>query len=353
MLDPIGRHPPPGQPIPFKGVVLPRIEITTQVLAAIALIGALQLGLLASLLAGLLVYELVHVLAPSRNGERVARRTGKIIVVALLAILVIVATGAGILGLISLLSGGSDNLAVLLQKMAEVVETARSHLPTWALSSLPADPDELRTTASTWLHEHAGQLRSIGQDVWRTLVHILIGMIIGGMIAVSREVGGREHGPLVHALTERVRLLGAAFRSVVFAQIRISALNTALTALYLFLVVPWIEAKLPLTKTMVAVTFIVGLLPVIGNLISNTIIVVVSLSVSPLLAVSSLVFLVVIHKLEYFVNARVMGSQIHARAWELLLAMLVMDAIFGISGVVAAPIYYAYLKNELSAQNLI
>jgi predicted PurR-regulated permease PerM len=69
----------------------------------------------------------------------------------------------------------------------------------------------------------------------------------------------------------------------------------------------------------VAVTFIVGLLPVIGNLISNTIIVVVSLSVSPLLAVSSLVFLVVIHKLEYFVNARVMGSEIHARAWELLL----------------------------------
>jgi predicted PurR-regulated permease PerM len=33
--------------------------------------------------------------------------------------------------------------------------------------------------------------------------------------------------------------------------------------------------------------------------------------------------------------------------------MLVMEAIFGIVGVVAAPIYYAYLKNELKAQNLI
>ena len=110
---------------------------------------------------------------------------------------------------------------------------------------------------------------------------------------------------------------------------------------------------LPLTKTMIAVTFIAGLLPVIGNLISNTVIVVMSLSVSPLLAVSSLVFLVVIHKLEYFVNARVMGGQIHARAWELLLAMLVMDAIFGIPGVIAAPIYYAYLKIELKAQDLI
>jgi predicted PurR-regulated permease PerM len=110
---------------------------------------------------------------------------------------------------------------------------------------------------------------------------------------------------------------------------------------------------LPFAKTMVIVTFLTGLLPVVGNLISNTIIVVMSLSVSPLLAVSSLLFLVVIHKLEYFVNARVMGGRIHARAWELLLAMLVMDAIFGIPGVVAAPIYYAYLKNELSARNLI
>src|SRR5215210_274305 len=152
MLDSVGRRPQPGKPVPFRGAVTssPRLEVTTQILAAIALVAALKLGLLASLLAGLLVYELVHVLAPRRN-DLVRRRTGKIIVVALLAVLVIVATGAGILGLISLLSGGSDNLAVLLQKMAEVIETARSHLPAWALSSLPADPDELKTTASTWL----------------------------------------------------------------------------------------------------------------------------------------------------------------------------------------------------------
>jgi predicted PurR-regulated permease PerM len=173
------------------------------------------------------------------------------------------------------------------------------------------------------------------------------------MIAVSREAGDIEHGPLVHALTNRARLLGAAFRSVVFAQVRISALNTALTGFYLLVVVPWIGIQLPLTKTMIAVTFIAGLLPVIGNLISNTVIVVVSLSVSPIVAASSLAFLVVIHKLEYFVNARVMGGQIHARAWELLVAMLIMDAVFGIPGVIAAPIFYAYLKNELSAQKLI
>ena len=37
----------------------------------------------------------------------------------------------------------------------------------------------------------------------------------------------------------------------------------------------------------------------------------------------------------------------------LLLAMLVMEAAFGLPGVVAAPIYYGYLKNELSARGLV
>ncbi|HXU59852.1 MAG TPA: hypothetical protein VN710_13920, partial [Verrucomicrobiae bacterium] len=140
---------------------------------------------------------------------------------------------------------------------------------------------------------------------------------------------------------------------VVFAQVRISALNTTLTAIYLLLILPAIGIHLPLTKTMIAVTFVAGLLPVVGNLISNTVIVVVSLSASAYASAGSLIFLVLIHKLEYFVNARIIGSQIRARAWELLLAMLVMDAAFGIPGVIAAPIYYAYLKDELSARRLI
>jgi predicted PurR-regulated permease PerM len=344
---------PKKAPPPRSGVDNPHLELATQILAGLALLIALKYGLLASLLAGLLVYELVQVLAPGRTSTLVRRRTGKIIAVALLATIVIVAIAAGILGLVSLLSSGPENLSILLQKMAEVIESARSHLPAWALTSLPEEPAELKAAAATWLREHAGQLRSLGQDVWRALIHLVFGLVIGGMIAVSREAGDIEPSPLVQALTNRARLLGAAFRSVVFAQVQISALNALLTGIYLLVIVPWTGIDLPFAKTMVIVTFLTGLLPVVGNLISNTIIVVMSLSVSPLLAVSSLLFLVVIHKLEYFVNARVMGGRIHARAWELLLAMLVMDAIFGIPGVVAAPIYYAYLKNELSARSLI
>jgi predicted PurR-regulated permease PerM len=84
--------------------------------------------------------------------------------------------------------------------------------------------------------------------------------------------------------------------------------------------------------------------------VSNAIIVVLSLSVSLSAAVASLIFLVVIHKLEDFLNAHIVGTQVHAHAWELLVAMLGMEAAFGLPGLVAAPIYYAYLKDELASQ---
>jgi predicted PurR-regulated permease PerM len=139
----------------------------------------------------------------------------------------------------------------------------------------------------------------------------------------------------------------------VFAQFKISLINTAFTGVYLALVLPAFGINLPFKMTLIALTFITGLLPVLGNLVSNTIIVVVSLSVSPQVAIGSLGFLIIIHKFEYFLNARIVGRRTECRAWELLLAMVVMEAAFGIPGVIAAPIYYTYLKAELSDRGVV
>ena len=81
--------------------------------------------------------------------------------------------------------------------------------------------------------------------------------------------------------------------------------------------------------------------------------VIVSLAHSPHLALASLAFLVAMHKLEYFLNARIVGARIQARAWELLLAILVFESAFGLPGAIAAPVYYAYLKRELVDAGLI
>lgn len=326
-----------------------RVDIAAWVVAAVLLVLALRLHLLSALLAGLLVYELVHVIA-----QRVtARSGGKLAAVGLLATLVIGLLVAALAGIVEFVRSDAGTLSRLLLKLAEIVESSRTMLPAWVVDYIPLDPEALRTASIEWLREHAAELRLVGGDVGRILLHVLIGMVIGGMVSLNEGRRFAGQGPLSDSLGERARRLGDAFRNVVFAQVRISLLNTVFTAIYLLVALPLAGVHLPYAKTLVAVTFAVGLLPVVGNLVSNTAIVIVSLSQSLPVALASLAFLVVVHKLEYFLNARIVGSRIHAKAWEILVAMLVMEAAFGLAGLVAAPIYYAYLKDELAARKLI
>jgi predicted PurR-regulated permease PerM len=330
-----------------------RCDVAAWVIMGFTLVAILYLHLIAGLLAGLLVFELVQVIGARHHWIGVSRRVGGWIAVGLVTLVVVLALTLGGLSLANLVTDRSDNLPALVQKMADIIGSARVYLPPWAREYLPSNVNEMENTAANWLRANARELQVFGERAGGVLLHLLIGMIIGAMVALTDLRPTRELPVLSRSLEQRVSRLGNSFRRIVFAQIRISALNTTLTAIYLVVILPMLGINLPLQKTMILVTFVVGLMPVIGNLISNTVIVVVSLSFSIYAAIGSLAFLVAIHKLEYFVNARIIGGQIHARAWELLLAMLVMDAIFGIPGVIAAPIYYAYVKDELKARGLV
>jgi predicted PurR-regulated permease PerM len=319
--------------------------------AAFLLWFALQFDLLPALLAGLLVFELVHLLTERLTSVR--ERRARILAVAFIAMVVV--------GLLSLIAFGAvlffrsegGGYAALLRKSAEVIQSWRHLIPEWATHSMPADADGLQARIVAWLQEHLAAVRSAGQQATQIFVRIVIGMVIGALVALRQADPPAEYRPLALALANRAERLAEAFRCVVFAQVRIAAVNAALTALYLIVILPLAGVQLPLIKTMIFITFLAGLIPVVGNLISNAVVVIVSLSVSPIVAGVSLLYLVAIHKLEYFLNAKMVGKQIEARAWELLLAMLVMEAAFGIAGLIAAPVYYAYLKDELSAKGWI
>ncbi len=331
-----------------------RYEIAAWVLMALALFYVLHFHLLPALLAGLLVYELVAMLAPRFVSGKLSHSRAKIVVVALITTAVLGLAIAAVSGVVLFMRGEYGNLSALLNKMAEVVENSRNALPAALAQWLPqGDEAQVRDVIVQWLRGHAEEIRQFGGVAGRVLVHVVIGLIIGSFVALKEGLPKHQLGPLAHAMTERMVHLGQAFRRVVFAQIRISLLNTALTALYLLAVLPSFGVELPFLKTMIIVTFLAGLLPVLGNLISNTVIVMISLTHSLGAAMGSLAFLVAIHKLEYFVNAKIVGGQIKAAAWELLVAMLVMEAAFGVPGVVAAPIFYAYVKRELKERKLI
>ena len=328
------------------------VTIAAWILTAAALVAMVLVHLIPALFGGLLVYQLVHMASPYLE-RNLSNERAKLVVVGLLAMVVVGVVTAATFALIVFVQSDPDRPAALLGQFADMVLRARDTLPAWVADLLPSDHDEVNATLAGWVKGHASDLEVAGRDAGRALVYAILGMMVGAMVALRSEVAHRPLGPLAAALATRVTNLASAFRRVVFAQVRISLINTAFTAIYLAVLLPAFGVDLPLKKTLIAITFVAGLLPVVGNLISNTFIVIASLSHSGEVALFSLAYLVIIHKLEYFLNARIIGSRIQARAWELLVAILAMEAMFGIAGVIAAPIYYAFLKDELAARGLV
>jgi len=324
--------------------------LASYILSLCAVLVVLKFHLLPTVLAGLAVHVVTCKLArrlPLKR-EGIAQETA-VISLAVAVVAAFIAAGFGLYAAMK----GFQGFGALLATSAETLERVRQSLPGSVSEIMPASADELKGNMVEFLREHGKGLSSAGAAGVVTMVHIIIGMVIGGMTSIAsvRIVGNKPQ--FLEELHQRTKALTGSFEKVVFAQVKISLLNTLMTAVYLYLILPLCGVHLPLTTLLVLLTFIAGLIPVLGNLISNAVIVILSLGTSLLVGAASLLFLVVIHKLEYFLNARIIGHEVNAKAWELLCAMVVLEAVFGLHGVIAAPILYAWLKAELSAVEAI
>lgn len=324
-----------------------RADLIAFACISFALFAVIYLKLLGALLAGLLVHELVHMMAAQFFRNKAWGRAKVLALVILLTTIVMMLAGA-VIAIVVYFGSDTESPAVLLQKLADTIAEMRKSMPEGVQKWIPEQITDMKEQLSVWLKSHAEQVRNAGGAIAHLVVTSIVGMVIGALVSLKEAISEDEPRYLTGAVTRCLTTLTESFRRIVFAQLRISALNTVLTSAYLLVVLPLMGIHLPLTETMILVTFLAGLIPIVGNLISNAVIVIISLRYSWEVAVGSLAFLVVIHKLEYFFNAKIVGTQIKSSAFELLSAMLIMEAAFGIPGIVAAPIYYAYFKNEFN-----
>lgn len=330
--------------------MLPNAVQISYILAALAVPLVLHYHLLPTVIAGLAVHVLTAKLArqlPNKMG-----RVAHAVALTAIAVGVITVLALALFGLWTFLDLG-HGMAALFSRSAEVLDNLKRNLPAALADVVPATLQDIREEIVDLLREHGKNLSTVGMSGIKSFVHALFGMVIGGMTAMHRFTQPEQCSPFCAALYQRTHCLTEVFDKVVTAQTKISAFNTILTAIYLLIILPLSGVNLPLVSVLIPFTFITGLLPVVGNLVSNSAIVLISLGNSPLVAAASLFFLVLVHKLEYFINARIVGGEVQARAWELLCAMLLFEAIFGMPGIIAAPIVYAWLKQELRACQLL
>jgi predicted PurR-regulated permease PerM len=351
MSEPIlPEAPPVSPPAPQRPAWIDAAAIA---LMAAGLVSILALHLLLALIAGLSAFALHRALEAGlmrRMSQPAASKVAMLLVLAL----VVITVGLAFDKLTGLSSSASpESLTALLQLMADSLDRLRTAFPAWLADRIPSSAESLRLMASHWLRENAAEVQRFGHHTLRGIVYVLAGIVIGLLASFAGRGEPAGRAAFMQSWRERLSQLEHAFADIIAAQLRIAAANTALTAIYLLAIVPLLGYHMPFTATLVCVTFVAGLIPVVGNLVSNTAIVLTSLVVSPWLAALSLAFLVGIHKLEYFLNAHIVGSRIRVPTYELLAVMLVLEATFGLAGVVAAPIFYAWFTRELRLHGAI
>jgi predicted PurR-regulated permease PerM len=262
-------------------------------------------------------------------------------------------------------------IAALILALVRFVNQAVVTLPVVARTTIPSlvtfaqqhgkelpftDWDTLKTSAIDAVISGTHYLTNVAGFAQAT-TRLLIQLIVGCVVAVNLFINSKlqldiaPRNNLYTACCEeiaaRFRTLYQSFAVVIGAQLIISIINTALTGVYL------VATSMPYHIVLLGVTLLCGLLPVVGNLISNSVIVAVAFTVSPGAAIAALIFLVVIHKLEYFLNSKIIGNRIKNPIWLTLLALVVGELVMGIPGMILAPVVLHYLKVESSRMEFV
>lgn len=219
-----------------------------------------------------------------------------------------------------------------------------------------SDYDSLRALAFDTVKSEVRYLGSFAKFARGATAQLLL-LLVGSIVAMGLFLnpsfdtapGPRQdnlYQNATAAIAARFAVLYRSFVTVMGGQVIISAINTALTTLFVLIL------HLPYAVVIIGVSFLCGLIPVVGNLIGNTIIVGVGFTVSPNVAVIALVFLVVIHKLEYLLNSKIVGWRIHNPLWLTLLALIMGERLLGLPGMILAPVILNYIKLEASSIKL-
>jgi len=239
----------------------------------------------------------------------------------------------------------------VIVELPEIVSTTVPRIVKYATSQgveLPfTDVGSLKSLAIDSAQQAAGFLGSFARIATKEFLFFVVGVVVAIGIFLNPGIDFDPCPPNLYSLQAgRVaalfRSFYISFRRVIGAQVIISAINTAFTSAFVCVF------GLPYATVVIILTFLCGMLPVIGNLISNTLIVGLGFTISPQFALWALLFLVGIHKLEYFLNSRIIGGRIRHPMWLTLLALLVGERLLGIAGIILAPVVLHFLKVEAS-----
>jgi predicted PurR-regulated permease PerM len=255
-------------------------------------------------------------------------------------------------GLIVGLGYFTKNASTALPDIAEKTIPAIAEFAEKQKIDLPfTDYASLKTVVLAEVKDRMAGVGHVAKTALFEIAQLIVGLVAAASLFLNIKWGFDQEAmatadslytTVVRELSRRGATFYKSFSTVMSAQIIISSINTTLTAGFVMI------NGFPHAVVIIVLTFLCGLLPIIGNIISNTLIAGVAFTISPKMAIIALVYLVVIHKLEYFLNSKIIGDRIKNPMWLTLIGIMLGEKLMGIPGMILAPVVLHYIKVEAS-----
>ena len=246
-----------------------------------------------------------------------------------------------------------SNYDMILDKLGSLFNDFVSILPFDIKKIITLDNDFSKNIINLLSNQHEN-IFNLTINAFHFISNCVIGIFLGVILSFN-HIDNKviDNNKKLNEIKNRIDILLDIFEKIFLGQGKISLINTAFTGIYLYAILPTFGYYIPYSEYLLFLTFIFGLLPIIGNLISNILILIFSISLGFKVAISSLIFLILIHKVEYYINGLILGKKININLFETILAMVIFEGVFGFTGLFIGTLIYGYIKTELKNLQLI
>ena len=235
---------------------------------------------------------------------------------------------------------------IAVESIPPIIAYAQSH----GIELPFSDLESLKAATLDMIKDEFLFVGNFARAATKQFVFGLVGIVVAVSLFLNPRIQKFPSKPkdpnLFTAVTDeikiRFRLFYESFETVMGAQLLISGINTFLTAIFVLAV------SLKYGPFVIGLTFLCGLLPIVGNLISNSVIVGIAFTISPRIAIAALLFLIALHELEYFLNSKIIGARIRNPIWLTLFGLIVGEKLMGVPGMILSPVVLNYLRVEMS-----
>lgn len=240
--------------------------------------------------------------------------------------------------------------AIAERSLPAIVHWADSHQIVLPFTDLNSLKEEALRMARTEAHD-IGKFADFARGATREFIYLTIGCFVamGLFLNPEMEMDRPSHANQNNLYTlccaeisRRFATFYGSFDIVMNAQIIISVINAVLTGIFM------LALQLPHMPVAVGVTFICGMIPVVGNIMSNIVVVAIGFTASPAKGLGALAFLVTVHHLGFFLSGKIVGAKIRSPIWLTLVALALGERLMGVTGMVLAPVVLHYIRIESS-----